>query len=600
MAMSLMAKVPRSLKLAVIDIGCWSVALLASAALVSHDRLPVSASFVLLAGLVATALHVAGGFASGIYRGRFRSGSTAEARVVVSVVAAVSLFVLVCIPMARVSGSLLRIGFASAPWSIVLVAAPLAAMLMIGMRGLPKTVRERYCRSARKGDATLVFGAGEVGEHLVRRMLVDSGSAYNPVGFLDDDPAKGRQIIHSCPVLGTRYDLETVARATGATTLVVAVADSSSELLHSLMSSASTAGLKLVIVPTLNELLSGADQLSDLRSISIDDLIGREPVDIGSTINASYIRGRRVLVTGAGGSIGSELCRQLARLDAAELIMLDRDETGLQQAQMAVSGHGLLDTREVVLADIRDGAALTSIFLERRPEVVFHAAALKHLPMLEQYPLEAWKTNVLGTLNVLDAAEAAGVETFVNVSTDKAANPCSVLGASKRLAERLTADFARRGARRYISVRFGNVLGSRGSLIPVFQTLLEARAPLTVTDPEATRYFMSIPEACHLVLQAGGIGDPGQVLILDMGEPVRILDIANRMISLSAQPSHVVFTGLRPGEKLHEELIGEGETDCRPVHPKISHTSVPALAADDLDPARFLNLKGLAIEKTAG
>jgi dTDP-glucose 4,6-dehydratase len=294
-----------------------------------------------------------------------------------------------------------------------------------------------------------------------------------------------------------------------------------------------------------------------------------------------------VLVTGAGGSIGSELCRQISIYGPSELIMLDRDETGLQTAQLAVAGHGLLNTRDVVLADIRDLTALLTIFRERRPEVVFHAAALKHLPMLQQYPEEAWKTNVLGTQNVLQAAGEVNVSTFVNVSTDKAANPTSVLGHSKRLAEKLTAGAAVRQSGRYLSVRFGNVIGSRGSMVPTFQALIEAGGPLTITHPDATRYFMTIPEACQLVVQAGGIGEPGEVLILDMGEPVSILEIAERMIAFSGKDIAIRFTGLREGEKLHEELIGLGESDARPRHPKISHTRIEPLSPAAIDFAKW-------------
>jgi len=329
--------------------------------------------------------------------------------------------------------------------------------------------------------------------------------------------------------------------------------------------------------------LTGGSSTSDLRDVSVEDIVGRRPVDTDVESIADYVRGRRVLVTGAGGSIGSELCRQLSRFAPAELMMLDRDETALQSVQVTLSGHGLLDTRDVVLADIRDATALTTIFRARRPEVVFHAAALKHLPMLEQYPAEAWQTNVMGTLNVLEAAAAVDVETFVNISTDKAANPTSVLGRSKRLAERLTAGAAEKSGRRYLSVRFGNVLGSRGSMVPLFRDLIATGRPLTVTHPDATRFFMTIPEACHLVIQAGAIGGPGEALILDMGEPVKILDVAERMIALSGRDVDVVFTGLRPGEKLHEELNGVGEDDVRPVHPLISHATVPPLDASDLD-----------------
>ncbi|PCN46776.1 hypothetical protein Csp2054_15505 [Curtobacterium sp. 'Ferrero'] len=322
---------------------------------------------------------------------------------------------------------------------------------------------------------------------------------------------------------------------------------------------------------------------SDIDGLDLHDLIGIRPTTPDLSQVDGLVRGKRVLVTGAGGSIGSELCRQLAALEPSEVIMLDRDETALQQVQVSVSGHGLLDTSDVVLADIRDADAIERVMRVRRPDVVFHAAALKHLPMLEQYPDEAWKTNVLGTRNVLAAAVAADVPVLVNISTDKAANPTSVLGFTKRIAERLTAWTAAETGRRYVSVRFGNVLGSRGSMIPLFAELIRAGRPVTVTHPDATRYFMTIPEACHLVIQAAAIAEPGEVLVLDMGEPVRILDVATRMIDVLGGTSDIVFTGLRPGEKLHEELIGSGETERRPVHPKISHATVPPLAPSELD-----------------
>lgn len=315
-----------------------------------------------------------------------------------------------------------------------------------------------------------------------------------------------------------------------------------------------------------------------IEDLDIAALLGSRSTVDDLELAAEFLRERRVLVTGAGGSIGSELCRQIMRFEPAEVIMLDRDETALQHVQVSIFGHGLLDTRDVVLADIRDADAITAIMIDRRPDVVFHAAALKHLPMLEQYPHEAWKTNVLGTLNVLEAARAAGVPRFVNISTDKAANPTSVLGTTKRVAERLTAWMAEQTGDDYVSVRFGNVLGSRGSMIPLFVELIRAGLPVTVTHPDATRFFMSIPEACHLVIQAGAIAEPGEALILDMGEPVRILDIAERLIAALERDTEIVFSGLRTGEKLHEELIGDGESERRPVHPKITHAVVPTLS----------------------
>lgn len=429
----------------------------------------------------------------------------------------------------------------------------------------------------------MVVGAGNAGELIVRSMMTDPDSALRPVGLLDDDLAKKRLRLHGVKVLGGTRDIASVARETGAEVLVLAIAKAEAPFLRELTDAGVKAGLRILVLPSVQQLASTNMSVSDLRSINIEDLLGRHPVDTRIEDVAGYVTGKKVLVTGAGGSIGSELCRQLYRFGPKELIMLDRDETGLQQAQLGTVGHGLLDSNDVVLADIREADTLKRIFHDRKPQVVFHAAALKHLPMLEQYPEEAWKTNVLGTLNVVNAARSVGVKTFVNISTDKAANPTSALGHSKRVAEKISSWAAQDTSLNYLSVRFGNVIGSRGSMLPTFRTLIEAGGPVTVTHPDATRYFMTIPEACQLVIQAGGIGRPGEVLILDMGEPVKILDVAKRMIAMSGKKIEIVFTGLREGEKLHEVLVGQKEHLERPFHPKISHTRAKPISPDRLD-----------------
>ena len=313
------------------------------------------------------------------------------------------------------------------------------------------------------------------------------------------------------------------------------------------------------MLPNLHQILNGKVGLRDLRDIDITDLLGRDPVDTDVAASAGYITGKRVLVTGAGGSIGSELCRQLVSFDPAALLMLDRDESALHSLQLSIDGHGLLDTENVILADIRDREALGAVFAKHRPQVVFHAAALKHLPMLEQYPAEAWKTNVLGTANVLEAAREAGVEVFVNISTDKAANPTSVLGYSKRIAERLTAGVAHETPGKFVSVRFGNVLGSRGSVLPAFADQIAQGGPVTVTHPDVTRFFMMIPEACELVIQAAAVGRDGEAMVLEMGQPVRILDVAQQMIEMSGRTDiEIVFTGLRDGREAARGAVRAG------------------------------------------
>ncbi|WP_338145407.1 nucleoside-diphosphate sugar epimerase/dehydratase [Cryobacterium sinapicolor] len=558
------------------DAGAWVVALFMAEILRYEFDFHLIGLLPLLALCAAACLvqFLAGG-ANHLYQGRHIYGSFSEVRALFGVVLAST--VVLGIPVA-VAGTAVGI-----PRSTVFIALPIAFVLMGGVRYVKRLLVERSVVPKDGIQKALIFGAGYMGASIARRMTTDRNSPFLPVGIIDDDPLKRNLWLHDVRVVGSRVSLSAAAQVTGATALVVAIAKADATLLRDITDAAKAANLKVLVLPPLEELLSGKSRLNDLRDIAIEDLIGRHPVDTHVASIAGYLAGKRVLVTGAGGSIGSELCRQITKFGPSELIMLDRDETGLQGTQISILGHGLLDTKDVVLADIRDADALKTIFTERRPEVVFHAAALNHLPMLEQYPDEAWKTNVLGTLNVLEAARSVGVTTFINISTDKAANPTSVLGHSKRVAEKLTAWAAEKTENAYLSVRFGNVIGSRGSMLPIFTTLIEAGGPLTITHPEVTRFFMTIPEACQLVIQAGGIGRPAEVLILDMGEPVRILDVAQRMIEMSGKDIDIVYTGLRPGEKLHEELIGDHETDERPIHPKITHASIGAIRPENLN-----------------
>ena len=512
-----------------------------------------------------------------LYRGRHPYGSFAE--IVALVAAAAATAFVVGVPV-LIFGTVVGI-----PRSAVILAVPIAIVLMGAVRYVRRVLLERSIQPVEGAERAIIYGAGYLGASIVKRMLTDRASTYVPVGVIDDDLRKRHAWVHGVKVIGTGADLEAAASSLNANVLVVTIARADAALLREISDSAGRAGMHVKVLPPLEDVLEGKSRLRDLRDVSIEDLIGRHPVDTHVESIAGYLEGKRVLVTGAGGSIGSELCRQIAKFRPAELIMLDRDETGLQSTQISILGHGLLDTKDVVLADIRDVEALQAIFTDRLPDVVFHAAALKHLPMLEQYPDEAWKTNVLGTLNVLQAARSVGVSTFVNISTDKAANPISVLGHSKRVAEKLTAWAAEETGSKYLSVRFGNVIGSRGSMLPTFTALIEAGGPLTITHPDVTRFFMTIPEACQLVVQAGGIGRPGEVLILDMGEPVRILDVAERMIEMSGKDIAIVYTGLRSGEKLHEELIGIRESNERPLHPSISHTMIDAIHPNHLDKA---------------
>lgn len=558
-----------------LDIFAWCVGILGALTLrfdFNFSRIHWGWSLTLI--LATMTLQILFGWLTMLYRNRFELGSFDEVRSLIF-----TTFVVMAV--AWVVAYLIGYGH-GIPRSTMLIAAPLALLIMGVARYVTRLRAERQMQPQSTSERALLYGAGYLGHQTVKRLLTDAVSPTLPVGFLDEDPHKQHFEVRGVRVLGGLADLQRVAQETHATSIIVCVGDADAALMRRIDAAADRAGLQVMVLPPLDQLLTNSGSFSEVRELAIEDLIGRHPVRLETESIAQYLQDQVVLVTGAGGSIGSELSRQLARFAPKELILLDRDETSLQAAQIAISGHGLLDTKDVVLADIRDAAALANIFAERRPSVVFHAAALKHLPMLEQYPDEAWKTNVLGTLNVLRAAESVGVSTFVNISTDKAANPTSVLGHSKRVAEKLTAWMAQQTGKRYLSVRFGNVIGSRGSMLPTFSALIDAGGPVTVTHPDVTRFFMTIPEACQLVIQAGGIGRRGEVLILDMGEPVRILDVAKRMIAQSGKRIEIVYTGLRHGEKLHEELVAEGEGDERPFHPKISHAQVHMISPEDL------------------
>ncbi|WP_238695226.1 polysaccharide biosynthesis protein [Ornithinimicrobium flavum] len=466
------------------------------------------------------------------------------------------------------------------PRSVALLAPALAIVLMLAVRFTVRTYRSHRVASNPDGERVIILGAGLAGRRLVHNMLHDDRSEFAPVALLDDARSKRRLKIEGIPVMGTRRDLAAVAERTGAKYLAVAIPRADAELLREIQAQAREAGLQVKTLPPIEQWLRQSDpQATDLRDINLEDLLGRRAVELDQDAIAEHITGKVVLVTGAGGSIGSELCRQIQRFSPARLVMLDRDESALHAVQLSMTGRGLLEGDDLLLADIRDAERLEHSFSEICPDVVFHAAALKHLSLLERYPDEAWKTNVLGTLNVLQAASTAGVGTFVNISTDKAASPTSVLGTSKRVAERLTAHFAKHEPGRYVSVRFGNVLGSRGSVIPAFTEQIRRGGPVTVTHPDVERYFMLIPEACQLVLQAGAIGHDGQAMVLDMGTPVKIVDVAKELITLSGEHVDIRFTGLRPGEKLSEVLFASHEVHLPTSHPLMSAVNVPPLDA---------------------
>lgn len=465
--------------------------------------------------------------------------------------------------------------------SIPLGAGAMAVLGSVAVRAGFRMVSERR-RRAVGGKPVIIVGAGDAGTRLARDMLHEPDRPYNPLCFVDDDPRRKHYRVGPVRVRGTVSDLPRLIDLHRPKAVLLAAPSAGPDLLQRVDAVARPLGVRTKTLPTLAQLVNHQVGFRDLRDLELSDFLGRSQVP--TELTSPYLTGRRVLVTGAGGSIGSELCRQIHRMGPAALMMLDRDESALHALQLSLDGRGQLNSRDLILADIRDAEAISELFTERRPDVVFHAAALKHLSMLQMYPDEALKTNVRGTLNVLTAAAKADVETFVNISTDKAADPISVLGQSKRVAEHLTAAFTGQG--RYVSVRFGNVLGSRGSVLTAFAEQIRAGGPVTVTHREVTRYFMTVSEAVHLVLQAGAIGAPGEVLVLDMGEPVRIMDVARQMIELANSEAQIVVTQLRPGEKLHEVLRSDNEDLLPSDHPKVWRTAVAAADLAWLDRLR--------------
>jgi len=523
----------------------------------------------------AIAMQLVGGYVTKIYRGRHHVGSFEEALTL-------GLLTLVITAVLGLASWIIALpGFPL----FVTLTVPIGALMLMGAgRFAARAYFTRHLRESSAPDATrvLVYGAGNAGQQLGRLIASDPDSPFEIVGFLDDDPAKRNLHLGPYAVVGSRDDMVRVADELGVRTILVAMPTASAELMREVSKVTDREGLQLLVMPRTKDIVGGRVNLAQLHRIDVTDLLGRRPIKTDLAEIAGYLRGKVVLVTGAGGSIGSEIATQVHSFGPRELVMLDHDESLLHGTQLRIFRHGLLDTPNVVLCDIRDVDALEAVFDSHKPDVVFHAAALKHLTMLQQYPEEGWKTNVLCTRNVLDAARRHGVRRFVNVSTDKAAEASSVLGKTKRIAEELTAWYGQEAGATYLSVRFGNVLGSRGSMLHTFTAQIEAGGPLTITDREVTRYFMTIPEACELVIQAGAIGNTGDVLVLDMGEPVKILEVAQGLIARSGKDIEITFTGLRDGEKLHEVLISADETYEPTSHPLIRRLSVPPV-----NPARL-------------
>ena len=559
-----------------LDLCSWSIAAWVAVFLRFDFEIPQNFRHNLLTFIpFIGAVQLGIGLISGLYRRRWRYGSIDEVAALVITSSATTVVVAIFNNWIFEPRLL--------PMSAIWFAGVVGLVLMAGIRYAWRLLLERRNRPGIDADRTIVFGAGDGGDQAIRAMLQAPHSQYLPVALLDDDPLKKRLSIKGVRVLGGSSDIAEVAKSVSATVLLVAMPSIQGEFLTQITKDAERCGLIVKVLPAVDQLLAGDISVEDIRDLTEADLLGRHQIALDFSSIAHYLTGRRVLVTGAGGSIGSELCRQLSKFNPKELMMLDRDESALHEVQLSITGSAMLDTPDVILCDIRDQVGLEKIFSARRPEVVFHAAALKHLPMLEQYPMEAFKTNVIGTLNVVRACKLVSVTRFVNISTDKAADPISVLGYSKRIAEKITSTATDDQTGVYVSVRFGNVLNSRGSVLTTFREQISRGGPVTVTHPDVTRYFMTIPEAVQLLIQAGALGSKAEVLVLDMGNPIRILDVAERMIAQSQKKIEIKFSNLRAGEKIDEDRLGTGEDDRRPYHKLISHTYVPKMNLQDIE-----------------
>jgi FlaA1/EpsC-like NDP-sugar epimerase len=454
------------------------------------------------------------------------------------------------------------------PLSVILVGALLAYLQLVAVRLYPRVFYELSLREVGRQTRTAIVGTEEAGVALAQHVWRTPAMNSQVVGFVSESPEDVGKHIEGVPVLGVVEDLEQIITQHGVDQVIIATPQASREEMDRIWRSCTNAGTEVKVMPDLGEFL--AQGTIRLRELQIEDLLGREPVDIDLDVLSGYINGKRVLVTGAGGSIGKELSRQISRLGPTQLLLLDRDESGLYYLNQELRQEEFYDA-EVVVGDVTIPERVSFAFERHRPQLVFHAAAYKHVPMMELQATEAIVNNVYGTLNVARVAGAYGATKFINVSTDKAVNPVNVMGATKRLAEMLVKDIADEYPQTvYASVRFGNVLGSRGSVVPTFRQQIEAGGPVTVTHPEMIRYFMTIPEAVSLILQAGAKAEDYGTYVLEMGRPIRITDLARKMIEIMGAPNiKIKFIGLRPGEKLKEELFEEGEERAPTDHPMV-------------------------------
>jgi FlaA1/EpsC-like NDP-sugar epimerase len=461
------------------------------------------------------------------------------------------------------------------PFSVVFIDALLATAAIALPRLLARTMRSqnRRRRHHEPGRPALIVGAGDTAKLVAKELIANPALGFEPIGFVDDDPTKQHHMLLELPIMGTLSAIKGIVEQHGVSELIIAMPLAHGDVVRKVVRAGLDCGIPTLTVPSLPELISAKTNGASLREVQIQDLLRREPVETDLAAVAELATGETVLITGAGGSIGSELCRQIARLAPARLVVLGHGENSIFDVLHELRGAFPDVSIMPVIADVRDRKRVAAVIDVYKPHAIFHAAAHKHVPLMEENVIEAITNNIFGTLNIVDAALESGCKHFVFISTDKAVRPTSVMGATKRIAELIVQHAAQKYERNFVSVRFGNVLGSRGSVVPTFLRQIRAGGPVTVTHPEMQRYFMTIPESVQLVLQAGALGRGGEVFLLDMGEPIRIVEIATDLIRLSGltvgTDIEIKFTGIRPGEKLYEEMFFSAENVLTTDHPKV-------------------------------
>ncbi len=573
----------RSVLVICTQLGLIAVANVTAFALRFEGDIPSDHARLFLLGLpLVLAIYGVGLVAFGIQRGLWRYvGLHDLARILWASVTSTAVFYGV------VHGLLGWVGY---PRSVIILTGILSGLFLAGIRLVVRWCREWLHVVSPSARRVLVVGAGNAGELLIRDMLSSAGSHYRPVGLVDDDPIKRKMKIHGVPVVGTIAEITSLARGLVAHEIIVAIPSASTAVKQRILAASEGCKVPIKTLPNVKQLLSNPEALRQVRPMSLEDLLQREPIQMDRQELHPLLEGKRVLVTGAGGSIGSELCRQIARYRPATLVLFERYENGLYALDLELRRQFPNVTIVPAIGDVTVPERVAEVLRQTDPELVFHAAAHKHVPLMELNPKEAVRNNVFGTKTVAEAALAHGVDRFVLISTDKAVNPTSVMGATKRVAEDLLQSLSDRGRTKFTVVRFGNVLGSNGSVVPLFTEQIRMGGPVTVTHPDIKRFFMTIPEAVQLVLQASLLGQGGEVFVLDMGEQVKVVDLARNMIVLSGlvpdQDIQIVYSGLRPGEKLYEELFEETEQVEPTAHVKIRRAiSASAVQLDRLDRA---------------